>query len=218
MCLFHWTLNRQPTHLQKLQKKLKERNIEVESYRNVSRSFGIPASLSRPGILAWKWAWDQPEGGCQPVIESQERANISAHDTCLIFVFSSWYSGCFLQSCFFLVCHVPILVDRTRSILFAHCAFDGSLSPPRFPAHWLPFPSFLICLLSCFGLCLLTVVWKDFFATHFKWALLFIFFPRAAPNHPILQSAHLFQELLLIWFRSTFPYNHGRSIILFPQS
>jgi len=55
------------------------------------------------------------------------------------------------------------LGDPARSILFAHCTFDVVLSSLRFLAHWLPFASSLICLLSCFGLCLLAAVWEDFF-------------------------------------------------------
>jgi len=77
----------------------------------------------------------------------------------LTFVFSSWHSSCFLQSCFFSVCHVAILVNLTQTILFAHCAFDVALSLPHSPAHWLPFASFLIHLLSCFGFCLLAEAW-----------------------------------------------------------
>jgi len=119
----------------------------------------------------------------------------------LTFVFSSWYSGRFLQSCFLLVCHMAILVNPARSILFAHCAFDVVLSPPRLPAHWLPFASFLIRLLSCFWFGLLAAVWEDFVSIDFKQALLFVFFPRPAPNHPILRLAHLFRPLLLLWFR-----------------
>jgi len=118
-----------------------------------------------------------------------------------IFVFSSWYSGRFLQRCFLLVCHVAILVNPARGILFAHWAFDVALSPPRFPAHWLPFASLLIRLLSCFGFGLLAAVWEDFFSIDFKWEFLFVFFPRPAPNHPILRLAHLFWPLLLLWFR-----------------
>ena len=35
----------------------------------------------------------------------------------------------------FLVCHMAILVNPARGILFAHCAFDVVLLPPRFPAN-----------------------------------------------------------------------------------
>ena len=87
----------------------------------------------------------------------------SSFQSQLTFVFSSWYSGHFLQSCFLLVCHMAVLVNPTRSILFAHCAFDVALSPPRFPVHWPPFAFFLIHLLSCFGFGLLAAVWEDFF-------------------------------------------------------
>ena len=118
----------------------------------------------------------------------------------LTFDFSSWYSGRFLQSCFSFVCHMAILVNPTRRIPFAHCAFDVALSPPRFPAHWLPVSSFLIHLLSCCGCCLLAVVWDDFFSIGLKRVLLFVFFPRPAPNHPILRLAHLFRPLLLLLF------------------
>jgi len=72
-----------------------------------------------------------------------------------------------------------------KTKLFAHCAFDVALSPPRFPANWLPFAFFLIRLLSCFGFSLLAAIWEDFFSIDFKRALLFVFFPRPAPNHPI---------------------------------
>jgi len=51
--------------------------------------------------------------------------------------------------------------EYARGILFAHCAFDVALSPPRFPAHWLPFASFLIRLLSCVEIGLLAAVWED---------------------------------------------------------
>ena len=74
-------------------------------------------------------------------------------------------------------------VNPTRGILFAHRAFDVALSPPRFPAHWLPFASFLIRLFSCFGVVVLAAVWEDFFSIDFKRALLFVFFPRPAPNY-----------------------------------
>jgi len=30
---------------------------------------------------------------------------------------------------------ISLLVNPARGILFAHCAFDVALSPPRFPAH-----------------------------------------------------------------------------------
>jgi len=125
---------------------------------------------------------------------------LSPFQSHLTFVFSSWCSGRFLH-CFFLVCHMAILVDPTPGILFAHCAFDVALSPPRFSAHWLRFASFLIPLLSCFGFCLLAAVWEDFFSIDFKRALLFVFLPRPAPNHPILRLAHLFRPLLLLRFR-----------------
>ena len=72
------------------------------------------------------------------------------------FVFSSWYFGRFFQSCFLFVCHMAILVNPARSILFAHCAFDVALSLPCFPANWLPFAFFLIRPFNCFGFsCLL---------------------------------------------------------------
>ena len=49
----------------------------------------------------------------------------------------------FFKVVFFLVCHVAILMNPARGILFAHCAFDVFLSPPLFPAHsdcfWPPF-------------------------------------------------------------------------------
>jgi len=83
--------------------------------------------------------------------------------------------------------------------------------------HWLPFASLFIHLLSCFGFCLPAVLWENFFYIGFKRALLFVFFPRPVPNHPILRIAHLFRPLLLLWFRSTFPYYNGRSIILSPK-
>ena len=57
------------------------------------------------------------------------------HLTMSTFVFFFSYSGRFLQHCFLLVCHMAILVNPARGILFAHCAFDVALSPPRFPAH-----------------------------------------------------------------------------------
>jgi len=81
------------------------------------------------------------------------------------------------------------------------CVFDVALSPPRFPAHWLPSSSFLIQLLSCFGNCLLAAVWEDFFSIYSKRALLFVFFPRPATNHPILRLAHLFRPLFLLRFQ-----------------
>ena len=43
---------------------------------------------------------------------------------------------------------MAILVKPTPSILFAQCAFDVALSPPRFPAHSLPVAPFLIHLFS----------------------------------------------------------------------
>jgi len=115
-----------------------------------------------------------------------------------------------------LVCHMAILVNPARGILFAHCTFDVALSPPRFPAHWLPFASLPIRLLSYFGFGLLAAVWEDFFSiwSHFKRALLFVFFPRPSPNHPILWLAHLFRPLLLPRFRWSFPYYNSRSVIL----
>jgi len=81
---------------------------------------------------------------------------------------------------------MAILVNPTQRILFAHCAFDVALSPPRFPVHWLPFASFLILYFSCFGFCLLAAVQADFFSIGFKRTLLFVFFARPAPNYPIL--------------------------------
>jgi len=53
---------------------------------------------------------------------------------------------------------------------------------PRFPAHWLPFASFLIRLLSYFGFGLLAAFWEDFFSIDFKRALLFVF-SHYALNH-----------------------------------
>ena len=38
---------------------------------------------------------------------------------------------------------MAILVNPAQGILFAHCTFHVALSPPRFPAHWLPFASSL---------------------------------------------------------------------------
>jgi len=55
------------------------------------------------------------------------------------FVFDSWFSGHFVQNCFFLVYHMEILVSPTPGILFTHCAFEVTLSPVRFPAYWLLF-------------------------------------------------------------------------------
>jgi len=43
-------------------------------------------------------------------------------------------------------CRMAILVNPARGILFAHCAFDVALSPPRFPAHSVPLIA--LCLLS----------------------------------------------------------------------
>ena len=112
---------------------------------------------------------------------------------------TSVFSSCrFLQSCFFLVCHMAILVNPTRSILFAYCIFDVALSPPWFPAQWLPVTSIWICLFSCFGFaCLL-----HFEKIPFYWLQssngLSVLFPRSAPNHPIPRPAHLFRPLLLL--------------------
>ena len=108
----------------------------------------------------------------------------------LKFVLSSWYSGRFLQSCYIPVCHMAILVNPTRSILFAHCALDVALSPSLFPALWLPFASFLIHLLSCVGFCFLAAIWDYFFSFDFKLAGVALrFFSQPAPNHPILRLA-----------------------------
>jgi len=110
-------------------------------------------------------------------------------------------TGCKCLNAMKVKCQMAMLVNPTRGILFAHRAFDFALSPPHFPTHWLPFASCLIRLLSCFGVSLLAAVWEDFFSIDFTWALLFVFFPRPAPNRPILRLAHLFQSLLLLQFR-----------------
>ena len=130
---------------------------------------------------------------------------------CLQFVFSSWYSGRFLQSCFCLSATWQSWWTEHDSYfsLTAHLALTA-------------FASFLIHLLSCFGFCLLAVVWekrrnviywnpngrssmiscglKRFLSIDFKRALFFVFFPGPAPNYPILRLAHLFRTLLLLRF------------------
>ena len=85
----------------------------------------------------------------------------------LAFVFFLLILGPLSSELLFLrvVFHMAILGNSTRSILLAYCAFDVSLSPPWLPgpAHWLPFVSFLIHLLSCFRSCLLAAVGEDSF-------------------------------------------------------
>ena len=146
----------------------------------------------------------------------------------LTFVSSSWYSGHFIKSCFF-----PRLssgnfgepntnVEHTlRSLRIKHtlrslriwcCSVTTTLS--KF--QWLPFASIHIHLLSCFGFCLLPAVWEDFFSINFKRKLLFVFFLRPAPNHPILRLTHFFEPLLLFWFQQMFPYRMGTCLIHIP--
>ena len=133
--------------------------------------FSSQVMISYSHFDLFVWTVTCPYLALRPV--ASEHANLCAHPVIaffpfqlnLTFVFSSWYSGPFLYSCDFLVCHMAILVNLTRRILFAHCAFDVAVSPPRFPAHWLPFASFRIRLLSCFGFGLLAAVWEDFFSS-----------------------------------------------------
>ena len=85
----------------------------------------------------------------------------------LAFVFFLLILGPLSSELLFLrvVFHMAILGNSTRSILLAYCAFDVSLSLPWLPgpAHWLPFVSFLIHLLSCFRFCLFAAVGEDSF-------------------------------------------------------
>ena len=146
------------------------------------------------------------------IFATSEHAYLCAHQVTafssfqsdLKFIFYSWYSGRFLQSCCFLVCHMAFLVNPARS---------NTLSSLRIWCH--PVATTLssaltaFCLfsdpssqnLSCFVFCLLAAVWEDFFSICFKRALLFVYFPRPAPNHPILRLVHLFRPMLLLWFQ-----------------
>jgi len=90
---------------------------------------------------------------------------------------------------------MAILMNPTRSILFANFAQlmlscrHHTVTPS---SALTALASFLIRLLSCFGLCecLLAAVCEDFFSIDFKWALLFFYFPPFASNHPIFRLAH----------------------------
>ena len=152
-----------------------------------------------PALLVWAavtWPWNPFLQACLSLCQSSNHvlSLLIALDIRLFLLILRPLSS----KLFWLVCHMAILVNPTQSIRFAHCAFDVALSPPHFPAHWLPFASFLTYRSSCFGFCLLAAVWDDFFSIDFKRALLFVFFPRPAPNHPILRLAHLFRALLVL--------------------
>jgi len=75
------------------------------------------------------------------------------------------------------------------------CSVATTLSSALTALCLLSYSSFLLL-----WLCLLVAVWEDFFSISVKRALLFVLFPRPAPNYPILWLAHLFRPLLLLRF------------------
>ena len=99
---------------------------------------------------------------------------------------------------------MEILMTPVRDIPFTHYTFDVALSPPRFPAHWLPSTSFLIRLLSCFDLYSVAAVWENFFLSHLQTSAALRHCSSTCTNPPNLSTGTFFptnaHALILINF------------------